>query len=113
MAELGKEKGDVPLPENESEPPLWRVCLGGIMSMNFLPPSVSQDADRLGGLALKFRGTRRAAERRDIAEEYAKTVQRLIDNGNWKEIPSPEDQLPDDWMPKAFFEYWSRRQLVP
>ena len=81
--------------------------------MNPIPPNVAQDAERLGGLAIKFRGTRRDAERQDIARDYSQTVGRLIDSGSWHEMPAPEDQLPDDWMPEAFFEYWSRRQAVP
>jgi hypothetical protein len=62
----------------------------------------------LGRLALKFRGTRQDAERRDIAREYSQAVEGLIHSGNWQEMPPPEDQLPNDWMPKAFFEYWTR-----
>jgi hypothetical protein len=62
---------------------------------------------------MKFRGTRRQAERQDIARDYSQTVGQLIDSGGWHEMPAPEDQLPDDWMPEAFFEYWSRRQAAP
>ena len=69
--------------------------------MNYIPPSVAQDAERLGVLAMKFRGTRRDAERRDIAKDYSQTVERLINSNGWHEVPAPEDQLPDDWMPKA------------
>ena len=78
--------------------------------MNPIPPDVAQDAERLGGLALKFRGTRRDAERAVIAGDYSQAVDRLIESGGWREMPAPEDQLPDAWMPKAFFEYWSRPQ---
>lgn len=39
---------------------------------------------------------------RAFAKEYTQTVARLIRNGSWFEMPAPEDQLPDDWMPKAF-----------
>ena len=46
------------------------------------------------------------AARRAIAAEYAREVQRLIETGNWAEAPAFEDQLPDDWMPEAFFAYW-------
>jgi len=81
--------------------------------MNSIPPSVAQDEERLGGLAMRFRGARREAERRDIAEDYSQTVERLIHSGRWHEMPPPEDQLPDDWMPPAFFEYWSRQQDNP
>ena len=31
---------------------------------------------------------------------------RLIKSGTWNEVPSFEDQLPEDDMPKAFFDYW-------
>jgi hypothetical protein len=78
--------------------------------MNSIPPNVVQDEERLGGLAMRFRGTRREEERQDIAADYAHTVERLIRSGRWHEMPPPEDQLPDDWMPAAFFEYWSRQQ---
>jgi hypothetical protein len=66
-----------------------------------------QDEERLGELAMKFRGTRHDAERQAIANDYSQTVVRLIHSGIWREMPAPEDQLPDVWMPKAFFEYWS------
>ena len=58
---------------------------------------------------MKFRSTRRDAERHDIATDYSQTVERLIHSNRWYEMPAPEDQLPDDWMPKAFFDYWLRR----
>ena len=77
--------------------------------MNRMPPSVPQDTDRLGILAMKFRSTRCDAERRDSAKEYSDTVERLINSTNWHEMPAPEDQLPDDGMPKAFFDYWLPR----
>ena len=77
--------------------------------MNSIPPRVAQDEELLGGLAMKFRATRRDVDRREIANDYSQTVERLIHSGKWHEMPSPEDQLPDAWMPSAFFEYWSRR----
>jgi hypothetical protein len=78
--------------------------------MNSIPPTVAQDEERLGGLAMKFRGTRRDVERRDIAKDYSETVDRLIHSGRWHYMPPLEDQLPDDWMPSAFFTYWLRQQ---
>jgi hypothetical protein len=45
----------------------------GITTMSSIPPSVAQDEQRLGGLAMKFRGTRSEAERADIARDYAET----------------------------------------
>jgi len=72
-----------------------------------------QDEERLGELAMKFRGTRQIAERQAIANDYARAVERLIHSGFWREMPAPEDQLPDAWMPKAFFEYWSDQKSTP
>jgi hypothetical protein len=56
---------------------------------------------------MRFRRTRDAAARRAIAAEYAREVQRLIETGAWSEAPAFEDQLPLEWMPEAFFKYWS------
>lgn len=74
------------------------------------PPSVSNDEEYLGVLAMRFRGTRDCSKRQDIAQEYKKTVKRLTKCGKWNEMPPPEDQLPDDCMPKEFFVFW---QSVP
>jgi hypothetical protein len=71
-------------------------------------PSSSNSEAYLGVLAMKFRGTDDGAERRAIAVEYAKSVNKLISSGRWMEMPPPEDQLPDEYMPEEFFEFWSR-----
>ena len=76
--------------------------------MPSLPPNVPRDEEHLGQLAMRFRRTRRESERRAIADDYALTVERLIRRGGWNEVPAPEDQLPDLYMPRAFFEYWAR-----
>ena len=76
-------------------------------------PMPPQDEERLGELAMRFRGTRDPVQRQAIADDYAQTVARLIRGGNWREMPASEDQLPDSWMSKAFFEYWSPGQGVP
>jgi hypothetical protein len=81
--------------------------------MSSIPPNVMQDEARLGALAMRFRGTRRDAEREAIAKEYCETVQRLIQSGQWEEMPPHEDQLPDERMPPAFFDYWSIHQTSP
>lgn len=62
---------------------------------------------------MKFRGTRDNTERQAVARDYSETVDRLIQSGRWREMPPPEDQLPDGWMPAAIFEYWSRGQGTP
>lgn len=63
----------------------------------------------LGALAMRFRGTRDEVARREIAQDYERAVMQLINGGKWREIPALEDQLPDEWMPEAFFEYWQLR----
>jgi hypothetical protein len=55
---------------------------------------------------MQFRVTRRDSEPHDIAREYAPTVHHIIQGGQRYEMPALEDQLPDAWMPRAFFDYW-------
>jgi hypothetical protein len=74
---------------------------------------LSPDEERLGELAMEFRGTRDAAERQRIVSCYTDVVDRLIQSGTWNEMPPPEDQLPSDKMPAAFLSYWSRWQGTP
>jgi hypothetical protein len=79
--------------------------------MNHAGASTTQlDEKHLGELAMRFRGTRQPAERQAIANDYSRTVERLIRSGGWQEMPPPDDQLPDAAMPKAFFDYWMQRQ---
>jgi hypothetical protein len=59
-----------------------------------IPPNIAQDEERLGGLALQFRGTRRDDERREIAQHYSQTVERLIQSGKWHEMPHPKTSSP-------------------
>ncbi len=68
---------------------------------------VAEDQNHLGALAMRFRGTRDETERGAIAAEYADTVSRLIQSGARDEAPPPEDRLPRDAMPAAFFAFWS------
>jgi hypothetical protein len=60
----------------------------------------------LGILAMRFRGTRDEGDRDTIAREYATVVTRLIESGKWKVMPTFENQLPDESLPRAFFDYW-------
>jgi hypothetical protein len=78
--------------------------------MHQFSPIRSPDEECLGALAMQFRGTWRDSECDNIAREYTRAVHRLIESGHWYEMPAPEDQLPDDWMPPAFFDYWLGRQ---
>ena len=77
--------------------------------MHDYPNSIVRDTENLGVLAMQFRGTRDESERQAIVERYAETVESLIENHSWIEIPAPEDQLPSDLMPKSFFEYWANQ----
>ena len=67
----------------------------------------------LGSLAAKFRGgggPKQDAETiKQIREEYAAIVKQLIADGNWLECLAPEDELPDELMPKEYFEYFGMR----
>src|SRR5207249_3267125 len=60
----------------------------------------------LGILAMRFRSTRDEGERDAITQEYADVVSRLIESGKWETMPTFENQLPDERLPKAFFDYW-------
>src|SRR5271166_5336949 len=57
--------------------------------------------------AREFRGTRDEQQRASIARKYAHAVRQLINSKKWRRIPPLEDQLPDEWMPKDFFQHWS------
>ena len=54
---------------------------------------------------MDFRGERDPKRRKAIAAEYRKTLQELIKNKNWSEMPGPEDQLPDEFMPEDFLTW--------
>ena len=64
---------------------------------------------QLGILAMQFRGTRDEEQRACIAQAYGQVVTELIERKTWRRMPPLEDQLPDEWMPKAFFTFWSLR----
>ena len=53
------------------------------------------------------------AQRQGIVTDYSDVVDRLIGSGKWQTGPALEDQLPDEWIPEAFFEYWSRAKQAP
>jgi hypothetical protein len=83
------------------------------MAGNLNQHCISDDEAHLGALAMSFRGTRVKDERESIAKEYAKTVKKLVKSRCWKEMPPPEDQLPDEYMPREFFQYWSQGRGSP
>jgi hypothetical protein len=63
-------------------------------------------------LAREFRATRDEDEQSVLAGKYAQAVHQLIESKKWKRIPVLEGQLPDEWMPEEFFEYWSLRPPI-
>jgi len=75
--------------------------------MSGFPLTPLSDQEQLGQLAMSYREITDRAERQKIVNEYAQTLKRLIDSG-WDEVPPPEDQLPDDDMPREFFAFVSR-----
>ena len=58
-------------------------------------------------LAMRFRSSRDESERDKLAACYDDVVDKLIAGGKWEEMPAFEDMLPDERMPRAFFEFWS------
>jgi hypothetical protein len=82
------------------------------MFVSILSVSVPEEERRLSSLARQFRNTYSDDERRHVAAEYANVVMRLISSDQWDEIPAPEDQLPNEWMPNSFLSYWTQRHHV-
>lgn len=66
---------------------------------------VLEDQMELSRLAMKFRSNRDPVSRERVKAEYAAVVDRLIKSGTWTEMPSDEDVLPDEDMPKAFWDF--------
>lgn len=64
---------------------------------------------RLGELAMAFRGTDDCRQREKIKQDYAATIDALIQTNNWEDMPAPEDMLPDDCMPPDFMRYWDNK----
>jgi hypothetical protein len=62
---------------------------------------------QLGLLAMQFRSTRNESERDNLVTAYEHIVDKLIASGKWEEMPTFEDMLPDERMPKSFFKFWS------
>jgi hypothetical protein len=58
-------------------------------------------------LAMQFRGTRDESERDKVVADYEHVVDQLIASRKWEEMPTFEDMLPDERMPRAFFKFWS------
>ena len=61
----------------------------------------------LSKLAMQFRGTSDTRKRTQIAKEYRQVVKKLSEGGKWKDVPPPEDQLPDEFMPPEFNKHWA------
>jgi hypothetical protein len=64
------------------------------------------------GDIMEIRGAHVVAERQKIAAMCVEAVDRLIESGQWDELRAPENQLPEAWMPRSFFEYWLRPAKV-
>lgn len=60
----------------------------------------------LGHLAMRFRDNDNSQDRFIVALEYEKEVNRLVATRAWKELPTTDEKLPDQWMPLSFYRHW-------
>lgn len=75
-----------------------------------------EDVEWLGQIAMQWRAAcsaHKAKQRilcgeaiNSFMDDYEQAVNRLIKSGRWFDMPPPEDQLPEDMMPKEFFRFW-------
>jgi len=104
----------IPL-DNDSTPRNRQSCSGrsadeGIpLFAEFTDKSIpfAELPQKLRELATTFRGIADSERRQRIAQTYAAVVESLIQSGTWKEMPVSEARLPDEFMPEAFFHFWS------
>ncbi|RDJ35581.1 MAG: hypothetical protein DWQ19_12250 [Crenarchaeota archaeon] len=59
-------------------------------------------------ISYDFNHTTDENERTKLVEYYAHYVRELIATGLWLTIPPIDARLPDNYMPKEFFEYWNQ-----
>jgi hypothetical protein len=69
--------------------------------MNAFPTPLNPDEERLGQLAMRFRGAESDGDRHAIANDYARTLKNLL-GSDLAFVPELEDQLPDEFMPPEF-----------
>ncbi len=65
------------------------------------------DLERLGVLAANYRFTHDPLKRERIAKDYGDIMRAVIRTygESWDEMPAAEDQLPDEHMPKEWFDF--------
>jgi len=65
--------------------------------------------DHLGQLAFQFRGAKRdEKKRRKIVKKYEVAMKKLFKIG-WSGEPDVESQLPDEYMPQVYKDFWTER----
>lgn len=62
--------------------------------------------ETLGRLADRFRHAKSKREKTAIAKVYAMAVKDLIIEGGWTDVPTPADELPAEYMPPEYADYW-------
>jgi hypothetical protein len=68
--------------------------------MSSIPSSLWQAEERLGQLAMQFRGARNIADRQAIARDYSQIIEQLIESGSWNEMPAPRINSPTPGCPR-------------
>jgi hypothetical protein len=78
-------------------------------ALNFAQNWIKDLPKELGTLAETFRTTTDNKAKQEIADFYRKRVCWLVESTKWDEMPPHENQLPQNWMPFEFYDYWESR----
>lgn len=86
---------------------MWKhVRIRHAPGCNYNCMSIEICPDELGRIAARFRAARDQTGRTWAARDYEYVVQKLIESGQWHEMPPPEDQLPCAYMPPCFTDHF-------
>jgi hypothetical protein len=78
-------------------------------ALNFAQNWIKNLPKELGTLAETFRTATDSKTKQEIADIYQKRVIWLVQSTKWDEMPPHENQLPQNWMPFEFYDYWESR----
>jgi hypothetical protein len=78
-------------------------------ALNFAQNWIKDLPKELSTLAETFRNTKDNKTKQEIADLYQKKVNLLIETTKWDKMPPLENQLPQNWMPFEFYDYWENR----
>jgi len=78
--------------------------------MNIEQLMINKLEDELANIAMAFRGAPQDSEERDsIAERYRSIMEQIFVYEDWCGEPEVESQLPDEYMPDVYKEYWKNK----